>query len=75
MKTSLVSLPLIITVFASLASAQVKSPNAAQAMSELRAAHDGWNAAMEGYKFPRLLDLTPLGPDNIDDPTKVITAP
>ena len=26
----------------------------------------------EGYKLPRLLDLTPLGPDNIDDNAKVV---
>lgn len=26
----------------------------------------------EGYKLPRLLDLTPLSPDNIDDVAKVV---
>jgi hypothetical protein len=28
--------------------------------------------AAEAYRLPRLLDLTSLGRDNIDDPTKVI---
>jgi hypothetical protein len=28
--------------------------------------------AAEAYKLPKLLELNPLGSDNIDDPTKVL---